>query len=114
MEESTQLKNNLLNKALFSIVFLLAFISKAQDHPNLILTQAGIEEIRQNLGKVPFFDTHLAGVKAEVDAEILTGVHVPIPKDMAGGYTHERHKRNFLFLQKAGALYQILQDYQLY
>ena len=110
MEESTQLKNNLLNKALFSIVFLFAFISKAQDHPNLILTQAGIEEIRQNLGKVPFFDTHLAGVKAEVDAEILTGVHVPIPKDMAGGYTHERHKRNFLILQKAGALYQILQQ----
>ncbi|MCB0641617.1 MAG: heparinase II/III family protein, partial [Phaeodactylibacter sp.] len=29
---------------------------------------------------------------------------------MAGGYTHERHKRNFLILQKAGNLYQITGD----
>ena len=29
---------------------------------------------------------------------------------MAGGYTHERHKKNFLILQKAGVLFQILDD----
>ncbi len=100
----------------FTFILLVSFILKAQDHPNLILTKGGVEQIRQNLGKVPFFDAHLAEVKGEVDAEILTGVHVPIPKDMAGGYTHDRHKRNFSMLQKAGALYQILQEekYALY
>jgi hypothetical protein len=30
--------------------------------------------------------------------------------DFSGGYTHERHKRNFFIAQKAGALYQILDD----
>ncbi len=102
-----------------TVLLLLLILFQAnlfgQEHPNLVLTQTGVEQIRQNLGKVPFFDAHLAEVKAEVDAEILTGIHVPIPKDMAGG-THDRHKRNFSVLQKAGALYQILQEekYALY
>ncbi|SFS75700.1 alginate lyase family protein [Lutibacter maritimus] len=79
-------------------------------HPNLILTQKGVVKIRAELGKVPLFDATLAKVKAEVDAEILNGIEVPIPKDFSGGYTHERHKKNFLIVQKAGVLYQILDD----
>lgn len=79
-------------------------------HPNLILTKVGVEKIKAQLGKVPLFDASLANVKAEVDAEILNGIEVPIPKDFSGGYTHERHKKNFLILQKAGVLYQILDD----
>ena len=82
----------------------------AQEHPRLILTREGVAEMRAQLGKVPVFDATLARVKAEVDAEMATGIHVPVPKDMAGGYTHERHKRNFLILQKAGVLFQLLQD----
>ena len=82
----------------------------SQEHPNLILTAAAVDNIRENLGKVPMFDNYVATVQEEVDAEIKEGVIVPIPKDMAGGYTHERHKRNFFILQKAGALYQILDE----
>ncbi|NEW80291.1 MAG: alginate lyase family protein [Gelidibacter sp.] len=85
-------------------------------HPNLILTKKGVERIRAELGEVPLFDATLAKVKEEVDAEILNGIEVPIPQDFSGGYTHERHKRNYLILQKAGVLYQILNDekYALY
>jgi len=99
-----------MKKTLTYLALIAFFYLGAQEHPNLILTQAGVDEIRANLGKVPFFDAHLAEVKAEVDAEIEKGIFVPIPKDMAGGYTHERHKQNFFILQKAGALYQILQE----
>lgn len=60
--------------------------------------------------QAPLFDATLAKARAEVDAEIASGIHVPIPKDMAGGYTHERHKQNFFVLQKAGALYQLTQE----
>tara|TARA_R110002050_G_scaffold206434_2_gene342402 strand:- start:1999 stop:4257 length:2259 start_codon:yes stop_codon:yes gene_type:complete len=81
-----------------------------QGHPNLILTKKGVAQIKAQLGKVPLFDETLASVKAEVDEEIATGIDVPIPKDLSGGYTHERHKRNFLFMQKAGVLFQILDD----
>lgn len=90
--------------------FLLLENGFAQQHPSLILTPEGVQEIRAHLGTVPFFDTSLADVKSEVDAEIALGIQVPFPKDMAGGFSHERHKKNFLILQKAGVLYQILND----
>ena len=94
------------------VVLGLAFttVSKSQEHPNLIMTKAGVERIRSELGKVPLFDTTVKKVKAELDAEIELGIDTPIPLDYSGGYTHERHKRNFFILQKAGALYQILED----
>ena len=85
-------------------------MAQAGEHPKLIMTEAGVERIRAELGKVPLFDATVAKVRAEVDAEIELGIDTPIPKDYSGGYTHERHKRNFLIIQKAGALYQVLDD----
>lgn len=85
-------------------------LSQAQPHPNLILTKEGVQKVRNNLGKVPLFDATVQKVKQQVDAEIAFGIDTPIPKDFSGGYTHQRHKINFLTAQKAGALYQILQD----
>jgi hypothetical protein len=85
-------------------------ISQAEDHPKVIMTKAGVERIRAELGTVPLFDATVAKVKAEVDAEIELGIDVPIPVDYSGGYTHERHKRNWFIMQKAGALYQVLED----
>ena len=78
------------------------------EHPRLVMTKAGVAGIREELGSVPLFDTSLARVRAEVDAEIALGIDTPIPKDYSGGYTHERHKRNFFVAQQAGALFQIL------
>ncbi len=83
---------------------------QSMEHPGLALTKAGVERIRDGLGDVPLFDATVAAVKAEIDAEIKAGIDVPIPRDFSGGYTHERHKRNFFVLQKAGVLYQILDD----
>nr|WP_292964305.1 alginate lyase family protein [Muricauda sp. UBA7809] len=84
----------------------------AQDHPKLILTQEGVREIRANLGNLPILDKTLATIKEEVDAAIRKGIDVPVPKDYSGGYTHETHKRNYRLMQKAGILYQLLDDYR--
>lgn len=83
---------------------------KTQQHPSLILTKQGVKEIRSQLGSVPLFDKSLAATKELVDAEIELGINVPIPKDFSGGYTHQVHKKNFLNLQQAGVLFQILDD----
>jgi len=103
-----------IRKNLFLLFFLglviLSFPGYSQEYPGLILTKKGVEKIRKQLGNIPIFDQTLSAVKNEIDAEIATGIHVPIPKDMAGGYTHDRHKRNWKMLQKAGVLYQLLQD----
>ena len=79
-------------------------------HPKLILTAKGVKDIRAQLGTIPIFDNTLQAVKEEIDAEIALGIETPIPLDYSGGYTHTRHKKNFLALQKAGLLYQILND----
>lgn len=84
--------------------------AQAQNHPNLMLTRTGVEEIRRNLGAVPLFDESLARARASVDAEIALGIATPIPKDYSGGYTHERHKLNYTAARNAGALFQILEE----
>ena len=85
-------------------------IAFQSQHPKLILTAQGVKDIRAQLGSIPIFDKTLQKVKEEIDAEIESGIEVPIPKDYSGGYTHVRHKRNWVVMQKAGVLYQILND----
>ncbi|MGY0391384.1 heparinase II/III domain-containing protein [Bizionia sp. KMM 8389] len=80
------------------------------EHPKLVLTAEGVSTIKSQLGNIPLFDKSLAETKAAVDAEIALGISVPLPVDLSGGYTHERHKKNFLTMQKAGLLFQILED----
>ncbi|MEL6191315.1 MAG: heparinase II/III family protein [Bacteroidota bacterium] len=83
---------------------------KAQEHPNLILTKDGIAQVREQLTEVPLFTSSLESATREVDTWMEKGPQVPLPKDMAGGYSHEVHKQNFFLAQKAGALYQIKQE----
>lgn len=105
-----------MNKMRFVRVFffasLWAMASQAwsQDHPRLILTKAGVEEIRRNLGTVPLFDASVESARRRVDAEIAKGIDTPIPKDYSGGYTHDRHKLNYAIAKSAAELYQILDD----
>ena len=103
-----------LKKLTFSLLIIGMSLSpltlQASEHPNLILTESGVERMRENVGQVPLFDKSLASVKQQVDAEIAMGIDTPIPKDFSGGYTHQRHKQNFFIAQKAGVLYQILGD----
>ena len=103
-----------LKKLTFSLLTIGMSLSpltlQASEHPNLILTESGVERMRENVGQVPLFDKSLASVKQQVDAEIAMGIDTPIPKDFSGGYTHQRHKQNFFIAQKAGGLYQILGD----
>ncbi len=101
---------NRIAMSLMVLGLVVSTISQAGEHPKLIMTKAGVEKIRTELGTVPLFDATLKKVKAEVDAEIELGIDTPVPKDYSGGYTHERHKRNFLVIQKAGVLFQILED----
>ena len=81
----------------------------SQVRPNLILTQSGVEKI--NSQKYPvLFEKVLYETKARVDLALSKKMEVPVPKDMGGGYTHEKHKSNYRVMQEAGALYQITRD----
>lgn len=92
------------------LLLATATINAAEARDGLILTRAGMEKIRADLGKLPLFDATLEQVRQEVDAEIAFGIDTPIPRDFSGGYTHQRHKANFFALQKSGALFRILEQ----
>jgi hypothetical protein len=55
----------------------------------------------------PLFAENLARAQVRADRAIESGLRVPTPKDMAGGYTHEVHKENWKILGAAGALYRL-------
>lgn len=88
------------------------FSFASQQHPCLMLSQDGVNSIRKEIkdGKIPLFETTLNKAKAEIDAVVSQPISVPIPKDAGGGYTHERHKKNYNEMHKAGVLFQITQD----
>jgi hypothetical protein len=118
------MKNNILISLLFTVLFLVivscneqssntseeVLTVEAGSRPSLILTKQGVADIRANLGTIPIFDKTIAATQKEVDAEIDKGFDVPTPQDYSGGYTHETHKKNYVLMQKAGALYQILDE----
>lgn len=95
------------------VILSMCHSKKADDNPSdsgyprLMLTQQSVAQIHQQQGHVPLFDRTLSQTKREVDSIIDQPMDVPVPKDMAGGYTHEKHKANFFAMQKAGVLYQI-------
>ena len=107
----------LKSTSFFLIVFLIFSCTKNQEkgvinskHPNLILTPKSVSKIKLKLGTIPLFDKTLKKVQEEIDIEIEKGIDVPTPKDMAGGYTHTQHKLNYITMQKAGVLFQLLGD----
>ncbi len=104
------MKNKFTILILVVVALSTSLSAQSQDHPNLLLTKAGVENIRSQLGNVPLFDASLQRARELVDAEIALGIDTPVPKDFSGGYTHKRHKRNYVAAHKAGVLFQILQD----
>lgn len=98
-------------RALISISILIGAISlSCAQHPSLIVNQDGVKQMREAKSVAPLFYTSLQAAKQEVDAYIQKGVKVPVPKDLAGGYSHEQHKQNFFMLQKAGVLFQVTEN----
>ncbi|WP_345422349.1 alginate lyase family protein [Halioxenophilus aromaticivorans] len=101
-------------------IFLLSFTSFVHSsvsnfdfvggHPRLVFNASGVDETKSHLGAVPLFDASLEQTRKMVDAEMELGIDVPLPKDFSGGYSHERHKRNYIVAQKAGQLFLLLGD----
>lgn len=96
---------------LFILLFSVKTLSiEAQTHPCLTLTKKGLKEIKANLGKTPLYDKSFEAVRKAVDIEISKEIDVPIPKELAGGYSHEVHRKNYNTMENAGMLFQITGD----
>lgn len=98
-------------KRLLKIIGLLAapVLSYAQ-HPISFFTEAEALEVKTNLAKYPLLTRSYNEIKKQTDEYIGKDVDVPVPKDPAGGYTHDRHKANYTLMFNSGVLYNLTND----
>ncbi len=81
----------------------------AQTAP-VLFDATGLKQMATDGKRYPLFAAEVERTKKAVDKAIRAGVHVPVPKDPGGGFTHEQHKRNYMALYGAGLLYRITGD----
>ncbi len=91
----------------FICLFLFPAVLTAQQHPVTFFTRAEIATIKPNLKKYPLLTRSFNEIKADVDAWVGKDVDVPFPKDPAGGYTHDKHKANYMLMFNSGVLYNL-------
>jgi len=85
---------------------LFALCSHAQ-HPITFFTKAEVAILKTSIAKYPLLSGSYQEVKDEVDKALGTDIDVPFPKDPAGGYTHDRHKNNYMLMFNSGILYNV-------
>ena len=84
----------------------------ANTSPNLVITSTDVEDMRDAIKQEGQFKNAFIARKLSVDKQIAQIITVPVPQDGGGGYTHERHKKNYKLMYDAGVVYQLTQDEQ--
>jgi hypothetical protein len=107
--------NSLLNKSSKLVVLLTVLVSafsiQAKNaNPRLVTTQLDIVEMRGAIQQDGLFKDKFEQQKRSVDNQMKQAITVPVPADGGGGYTHERHKKNYKLMYEAGMLFQLTQD----
>ncbi|HEU4470373.1 MAG TPA: heparinase II/III family protein [Flavisolibacter sp.] len=87
----------------------LSVLAHAQ-HPVAFATKADLLQLKGQLNRYPALTASYTDTKKMVDAWLGKEVDVPFPKDPAGGYTHERHKENYILMLNGGLLYNLTGD----
>lgn len=94
-------------------ILLLCLCSKlsfAQQHPLTFFTKAEVASVKNSIPKYPLLTESYDEIKKDIDQYIGKDIDVPFPKDPAGGYTHDRHKANYMIMFNAGILYNTTGD----
>ncbi len=97
-------------RLLNTICLLLFPLMLLAQHPVTFFTRAEAAEVKKNLYRYPLLTRSYNDIKKEVDQWIGKEVDVPFPKDPAGGYTHDKHKYNYMLMFNSGILYNLTGD----
>src|SRR5580765_8357162 len=79
-------------------------------HPVTFFTGSEASEVKKNLSGNSLLAKSYSEIKKQVDEYMGKEVDVPVPQDAAGGYTHERHKANYMLMFNSGVLYNLTRD----
>jgi hypothetical protein len=97
------------------VLFLFSCQQKKEEagndgFPKLILQKSAVPEIVQGIKDYPLLAASFQNAKEIADNGIIKGIVVPFPKDPGGGYTHEKHKQNYIEMYNSGLVYQLTGD----
>jgi predicted regulator of Ras-like GTPase activity (Roadblock/LC7/MglB family) len=95
-----------LLKTAYLLLFIAPLWLKAQ-HPVTFLTKSESDMVKKDILKYPLLNRSYKEIRAEVDQWVNKEIDVPVPKDPAGGYTHDKHKYNYMLLFNSGILYNL-------
>ncbi len=90
-------------------LLIIPVLLKAQ-HPLTFFTKSEAAAVRKDINRYPLLTRSYNEVKNDVDIWLNKDVDVPFPKDPAGGYTHDRHKANYMLMFNSGVLYNLTGD----
>ena len=96
--------------SLIILALLVGGILMAAEHPMLLLTKRGVQEMKVSRGSIPVFDKSLDRLLAEADKALEREICLPFPKDGGGGYSHEMHKLNYYDMYQCGIAWQLTGD----
>lgn len=108
-----------LIQSYLSLLFVLALFSCQQkkgenvvkdDFPKLILQKSAVPEIIDGIEKYSILKASFQKSKEIADKGIESGIVVPFPKDQGGGYSHEKHKQNYIEMYNSGLVYKLTGD----
>ncbi len=86
---------------------LAGLTTAAQQHPVAFATKQDFALVKSSLPSNIILQQSFSETKNAVDKWLDKDIDVPLPKDAAGGYTHEKHKDNYTLMFNSGQLYQI-------
>lgn len=98
-----------MRRLLIICLLAVSFNMRAQ-HPATFFTKAESAAVKKDLDRYPLLKQSYAELKKQVDEWVGKEVDVPVPKDPAGGYTHDRHKNNYMLMFNSGILYNLTGD----
>ena len=94
---------------LFCAQFVFVLANANQDNgvysaPNLVITENDVVEMRAAIKQSGLFQDKYQALKDTIEQQMMQPIVVPVPKDGGGGYTHERHKKNYQLMYNAGVV----------
>lgn len=103
-----------------SIYFLLVLVSvicgcnssstQQQDEElqtRLILSNNSAKEISVEIQNNPLLKTSFELALEKANSALENGVEIPLPKDPGGGYSHEKHKKNYSDMYHSALAFQV-------
>lgn len=110
LKELVRTSSRIISSALLVVSCVLSVNANAQHKPNLVFSYKDLSAMQQAINQNGSFAKAYYALKQRVDGQMSQPIDVPVPADGGGGYTHERHKKNYQLMLNAGKVYQLSGD----